>query len=176
MFDLFAQGESATAVDDNGVSIVQLCAYYGDVSALRHLLAYGATLDSLGENVGLNQAAFHCYWKLRLFLVEHGADVNKPLDETGETPLHAVLCTPNRLRHDIVLNILLRHGANPNCTTKPNVATGCFMRDARTKGETPLHRAAAFGTEETVQLLLDAGATRDVKDMNGDSPFSWASW
>jgi len=74
------------------------------------------------------------------------------------------------------LNILLRHGANPNCTTKPNVATGCFMRDARTKGETPLHRAAAFGTEETVQLLLDAGATRDVKDMNGDSPLSWASW
>jgi hypothetical protein len=50
------------------------------------------------------------------------------------------------------------------------------MRDCRTKGETPLHRAAAFGTEETIQLLLDAGAIIDAKDMNGDSPLTWASW
>ena len=32
------------------------------------------------------------------------------------------------------------------------------MRDCRTKGETPLHRAAAFGGEETIDLLLAAGA------------------
>jgi uncharacterized protein len=50
------------------------------------------------------------------------------------------------------------------------------MRECRTKGETPLHRPAAFGTEETIQLLLDAGAAIDAKDMNGDSPLSWASW
>jgi hypothetical protein len=50
------------------------------------------------------------------------------------------------------------------------------MRDARTKGETPLHRAAAFGDEESIQLLLDAGAAIDAKDMSGDSPLSWASW
>lgn len=50
------------------------------------------------------------------------------------------------------------------------------MRDCRTKGETPLHRAAAFGTGGTIQLLLDAGAKRDAKDMNGDSPLSWGSW
>lgn len=49
------------------------------------------------------------------------------------------------------------------------------MRDVRARGETPLHRAAAFCDEETIQLLLDAGATRDAKDMNGDSPLSWAS-
>ena len=50
------------------------------------------------------------------------------------------------------------------------------MRDSRTKGETPLHRAAAFGGEETIQRLLDAGAVKDTKDMNGDTPLSWASW
>ena len=50
------------------------------------------------------------------------------------------------------------------------------MRDCRTKAETPLHRAAAFGTEESIQLLLDARATIDAKDMNGDSPLNWASW
>jgi ankyrin repeat protein len=50
------------------------------------------------------------------------------------------------------------------------------MRDCRTKGETPLHRAAAFGDEEAIQLLLDGGAQLDAKDMNGDTPLSWASW
>ena len=50
------------------------------------------------------------------------------------------------------------------------------MRDCRTKGETPLHRAAAFGSDETIQMLLDAGAVIDAKDANGDTPLSWASW
>jgi hypothetical protein len=54
--------------------------------------------------------------------------------------------------------------------------TGAFMRDCRTKGETPLHRAAAFASEETIQLLLDAGATVDARDVNGDTPLGWASW
>jgi len=56
------------------------------------------------------------------------------------------------------------------------VETGAFMRDCRTRGETPLHRAAAFADEATIQLLLDAGAKIDAKDVNGDSPLTWASW
>jgi hypothetical protein len=51
-----------------------------------------------------------------------------------------------------------------------------FWRDVRTRGETPLHRAAAYAPEETVCLLLDAGADRTIRDANGDSPQSWASW
>jgi ankyrin repeat protein len=43
------------------------------------------------------------------------------------------------------------------------------MRDCRTKGELPLHRAPAFGNEEDIQLLLDVGAVIDAKDANGDS-------
>jgi ankyrin repeat protein len=78
--------------------------------------------------------------------------------------------------HDAVLEVLLAHGADPNCATKPSVATDQFMRDCRTKGETPLHRAAAFGTELTIQMLLDAGARVDAKDMYGDSALGWASW
>jgi ankyrin repeat protein len=54
--------------------------------------------------------------------------------------------------------------------------TGGFMRDVRTRGETPLHRAAAFGDAEAIQLLLEAGAKIDARDANGDSPLTWASW
>ena len=176
VFDYVAAGRPAASADQGRVSLLQWCSYYGDVSAIRFLLANGESLQSLGELYGLNAAAFHGHSRLCLFLIEQGADVNKPQPDTGESPLHAALCTANRQAHDAVLKVLLAKGANPNCVTKPSVATDHFMRDCRTKGETPLHRAAAFGTEATIQMLLDAGARIDAKDMNGDSPLSWASW
>jgi len=176
VFEYLAEGHSATSTDSDGVSLVQWCAYYGDVSAIKFLLANGASLDVLGENLGLMAASFHGHWRLCKFVIERGADVNQPEFATGESALHAALCTTNRVRHNLVLRVLLARGANPNCATKSSVETGGFMRDCRTKGEAPLHRAAAFGDDEAVQLLLDAGAKIDAKDMNGDSPLSWASW
>lgn len=176
VFDYVSQGQPPNSRDKNGVSLIKWCAYYGDVSAIRFLLANGESLDSLGENFDLNGAAFHGHWRLCQFLIEKGADVNHPLPDTGETPLHAALCKANRTEYNLVIKILLTSGANPNCVTKASVETGCFMRDCRTKAETPLHRAAAFGSEETIQLLLEAGAIRDAKDMNGDTPLTWASW
>jgi ankyrin repeat protein len=176
VFDYLAAGHAANSTDAHGTSLLRWCAYYGDVSAIKFLLANGVFIESLGENLDLNGAAFHGHWRLCQFLIERGADVNFPLADTGETPLHAALCTTARLAHDRVLRVLLGAGANPNCVTKPGVETAGFMRDCRTKGETPLHRAAAFGTEETIQLLLDAGARIDAKDAYGDSPLGWASW
>lgn len=176
VFDWVASGRPATATDPHGVALLNWCAYYGDVSAIRFLLGQGVSLATLGENLGLNAAAFHGHWRLVQFLIEQGADVNCPQPDTGETPLHSALCKANRPAYDLVLTILLAHGANPNCATKPGVETGAFMRDCRTKGETPLHRAAAFGTEEAIQRLRDAGAVIDARDMHGDSPLTWASW
>ena len=176
VFEYPAAGHAATSVDSSGTPLIKWCAHYGDVSAMRFLLANGESLQSLGDNLDLNGAAFHGHWRLCAFLIERGADVNKQLPDTGETPLHAALCTTNRLAHDLVIRVLLSHGADPNCVTNPAVETGGFMRDCRTKAESPLHRAAAFGTEDTIQLLLDAGANVEMKDMNGDSPLTWASW
>ena len=176
VFDLIAEGSPPDTKDRDGVSVIQHCAYYGDVSAMKFLLAHGESLRSLGENLGLTTASFHGHWRLCLFLLEQGADANWPSDDTGETPLHAALCKTDRVIYDRVLKVLLARGADPNCATKKGMETGGFMRDCRTKGETPLHRAAAFGNEETIKLLLDAGATIDARDMNGDTPLGWASW
>ncbi|SRR5690606_8424537 len=159
-----------------GVRLINWCAYYGDVSAIRFLLDNGEGLASLGGNLDLNGAVFHGHLELSEFLIENGADVNKALDETGETLLHAALCKTDRKRFDPVLKLLLDRGADPNRKTKPGIATGSFMRDCRTKGEAPLHRAAAFGTEATIRMLIDAGANIEAKDMYGDSPLGWASW
>jgi uncharacterized protein len=176
VFDYLAAGSPATAADANGVPLIQHCAYYGDVSAIRHLLANGASLATLGEDLGLGGACFHGHWRLVQFLIERGADANYTDPTTGETPLHAALCTTERIAHNRVMRVLLADGADPNRATKPDVETGGFMRDVRTCGETPLHRAAAFGDEEAIRLLLEAGARVDAKDAHGDSPLSWASW
>lgn len=176
VFDYVAAGHPAKSADEHGVSLIQWCSYYGDVSAIKFLLAHGESLRSLGEYYGLHATAFHGHSRLCEFLIEQGADVNESQPDTGESPLHAALCTADRRNHDAVLEVLLANGANPNRATKLSVPTDGFMRDCRTKGETPLHRAAAFGTEATIQMLLDAGARIDAKDMNGDSPLGWASW
>ena len=176
VWDYVAQGHAATSFAADGVPLVRWCAYYGDVSAMRFLLDNGESLSSLGENLGLHAAAFHGHWRLCEFLIEQGADVDWAAEDTGETSLHAALCTRRRGAHDLVLRVLLARGADPHRVTKPGVATGSFMRDCRTRGETPLHRAAAFGSEETIDLLLRAGAVREAKDAHGDTPLSWASW
>ena len=176
VFDYLLEGFPAHASDSSGVLLIQWCAYYGDVSAIKLLIDKGESLQSLGENLDLNGASFHGYWKLCQYLIERGADVNYPLPDTGETPLHAALCKSNRPEFTLVVKVLLEHGANPNSITNASIPTDHFMRDIRTRSETPLHRAAAFGTEEVIQLLLDAGPKRDAKDMHGDSPLTWASW
>jgi ankyrin repeat protein len=132
VFEYLAAGQAATSKDESGASLIKWCAYYGDVSAIRFLLANGESLESLGDNLDLNGAAFHGHWQLCQFLIEQGADVNKPLPDTGETPLHAALCTADRRAHDLVIKVLLAHGADPNRATKLAVETGCFMRDCRT--------------------------------------------
>jgi ankyrin repeat protein len=171
-----AAGRPATSTDKHGTSLIRWCAYHGDVSAIRFLLVNGESLQSLGDNLDLNGAAFHGHWQLCQFLIEHGADVNHALRDTGETPLHSALCKANRPVYDRVVKILVDNGANPNVATRPAVETGAFMRDCRTKGETPLHRAAAFASEECICILLDAGAAREAKDIGGDTPLTWASW
>jgi ankyrin repeat protein len=163
-----------TEVD--GASLLRWCAYYGDVSGVRLVLSRGAALSDLGANLDLNGAAFHGHWRLCQFLLEHGASANHALADTGETALHATFCCRDSDAHTEVARVLLAHGARVDATTRVGAATGCFMRDARTRGETALHRAAAFGTQAAVQLLLSAGAAREARDAHGDTPLSWASW
>lgn len=173
VFDYLAHGNAATATDKDGVSLIKRCAYFGDVSAIRFLLANGESLASLAGE--LTAAAFHGHWRLCQFLIENGANVNQAEDETGETPLHSALCKLSA-SHERVVRVLLANGADANVKTTVGAETGGFMRDARTKGETPLHRAAAFASAETIQFLLDAGALKEARDCNGDTPLSWGSW
>jgi ankyrin repeat protein len=113
-------------------------------------------------------------------LLEGGADPNA-VNQCGETALHSSLAKAGEEnvlaadRHTVV-QLLMKHGADPNRRTIPGMVTLGFWRDVRTRGETPLHRAAAYASEETVRFLLGTGADKTIRDANGDSPQSWASW
>src|SRR5687768_7798634 len=138
MLDRITNGQSAHASDSGGVPLIRWCAYYGDVSAVRMLLAHGEALTSLG----LNGAAFHGHWRLCEFLVEQGADVNAADPESGETPLHSALCTTNRAAHDLVVRVLLTNGAGAKV-------------DARDMhGDTPLSWASWYTRPDAILRLL----------------------
>jgi hypothetical protein len=152
------------------------CAYYGDVTALRLLLERGVPDAALGPNLGLTGAAFHGHWRLAQFLIERGADPNHPEPDTGETPLHAALSREAGAAQHQTVRVLLAAGADPAARTVDGAETGSFMRDARTRGETPLHRAAAFASGETIDLLLATGVALDIRDARGETPLGWGSW
>ena len=136
VFEHVGSGHPATT-EANGAKLINWCAYYGDVSGIRFLLANGESMESMNDdgNFALGTACFHGHWQLCQFLIEHGADVNFVPPDTGETPLHSALVKPNSPHFDLVIRLLLGNGANPNVATKPNVETGAFMRDCRTKGK-----------------------------------------
>lgn len=168
--------DGAGVLRERGAELLTWATYYGDVTACRLLVAHGVALSTLGPDLGLNGAAFHGHWQLCEFLLESGANARYIDPETGETPLHSAMCSSDRERYDLVTVVLLRAGADTNAATIPDIETGSFMRDCRTRGETPLHRAAAFCTAQTIALLLEAGADRERKDARGETPLSWGSW
>lgn len=157
------------------VKPLQWLVYFNDTTGIRAVLEAGGDLSSIDLDAELGNAAFFGHWKVADLLINHGADVNSTTGETGETPLHSALAKAGRPYYFYTVKLLVEKGCDINARTKPGLVTSAFMRDVRTKGETPLHRAAAYADVRTIQFLLDHGADKEIKDIHGDTPLSWAS-
>jgi len=175
IFQLFKKKDWKELLHKGPVKLIQWLVYYNDTTAMRAILEKGGTLESISLDDELGNAAFFGHWKVCDFLINQGAEVNAIIGETNETPLHNALCKAGRPYYYYVVKLLVEKGANINAKTIPGKETGAFMRDVRTKGETPLHRAAAYADERTIGFLVENGADKTAKDVNGDSPMSWAS-
>lgn len=174
VFDLLGQpGWHETLASDQ--SPLTWFVYYGDVTAMKAVLGVGGDLANLSLDEELANASFYGHWRMVDFLLARGANPLAAHPRTGETALHGALCKAGRPAFLYVVRLLLEHGADPNARTVPGKETGAFMRDVRTKGETPLHRAAAYGDADIVRALLDRGADVQARDAHGDTPLSWAS-
>jgi ankyrin repeat protein len=90
------------------------------------------------------------------FLVQSGADIDKPSGSFAETPLIKA-CSERKWK---IANWLLQNGANPNIGSKHNAF--------------PLNYAARLGGVETAKLLLKRGAKVDSVDFESMTPLDWA--
>jgi len=181
--ELLDQGVNPNCKDESGrgplltfyPEIIKILIDYGaipneQVNELGHSILSGLCYaSSIFEAKGTNQA--EC---IKL-LLDNGANVELGFLASKETPLHhATACMGNE--NFEVIKLLLQNQANPNAKTIPNIDSHNFYHGAKTKAETPLHRAAAFCSMETIELLLKFGARKEILDRNGDSPLSWACW
>jgi hypothetical protein len=135
VLDYVKQGHPPSSKTTDGTSLMQWCGYYGDVSAIKFLLEKGEKLESLGEDMGINAAAFHGHWRLCQFLVENGANVNCRGTDTGETPLHSALSSHRVTQHSVV-KVLIGGGADPNIATSLSAESGASHLLARQRQTT----------------------------------------
>lgn len=188
MLDAFVKGDLATAeqlalqgADINFTDQWLNCAVFtaaweGNIEALELCHRLGAELE-LEDNNPLCNAAYNGQYESVKWLAEHGANTNFSFKKTGENALHYTISKTTELDERTgIVSLLIKSGTDVNKKTIKGESTLCFMRDAFLKAETPLHRAAAYGNEAIIKLLLDAGADPSAKDANGDTPISWGSW
>lgn len=171
---LLDEGADPNSTDEHGCGT--LLAFHPAI--VEYLLSRGADPNIQKNQVGASVLAGLAYANqldcVRL-LLRAGARVNEGREESGETPLHHALVSRLPDRTPLV-ELLLEHGADPNARTKPGISSFNYGGDLRTRGETPLHRAAAYSPAETIALLTAAGADLTIRDINGDSPITWALW
>lgn len=175
IFELMKQPQWKEYLQQGVIKPLQWLVYYNDTTGLKAVVDKGGNLDSIDVNTELGNAAFFGHWKVCDFLIQNGADVNYKVDKTHETPLHNALSKAGRPYYFYVVKLLVEKGADVNAKTVPGIETEAFMRDVRTKGETPLHRAAAYAEEQTIEFLIQHGADKEAKDAYDNSPLSWAS-
>ncbi|MFA6084579.1 MAG: ankyrin repeat domain-containing protein [Mucilaginibacter sp.] len=173
---LVSQGANINYNDPWGNCAVFSAAWEGNIKALDLYYNLGALIE-LEDNNPLCNAAFNGKVESVKWLLEKGAHPNFSFKQTGENALHYTICKTSEIEERTeIVRLLVDAGTDVNKKTKKGEVTLCFMRDAFLKAETPLHRAAAYGNERIIKLLLNAGANPSEKDANGDSPISWGSW
>ena len=174
VFELLRLPDWRSVLGEGPFMPAQWFVYYGDVTALKAVLEAGGDLG-LDLDRELGHAAFFGHWRVVDFLLTRGANPRTALPDTGETPLHGALAKAGRPYYLYTVRLLVENGADVNARTIPDRETQAFMRDARTRGETPLHRAAAYADASTIAYLLEKGADPASRDAHGASPLTWAS-
>ncbi|MEZ5043331.1 MAG: ankyrin repeat domain-containing protein [Saprospiraceae bacterium] len=173
---LISQGADVNALDDWRNSTLSNAIWDERTQVMDFLFKHGARIHINGGHNLIMHACFNGKYKSVLWLLDKGVNPNFLLESTGETPLHYTIVKQDDSVRTEIVKALIDAGADVNKKTIPKTETACFMRDAYLKGETPLHRAAAYGDEEMIKALKDAGADLTIKDANGDTPLSWGSW
>lgn len=142
---LVAKGARLTVERDDNCfkSALHAASYAGQEQNVKALLELGSDVNLIGGRSGtcLQGAASQGWAETVTILLDAGADVNESkAGKSGSALMAAIDCE----KHEIV-KILLERGADPSLR-------------AKTMYQFPIQAAAYHGNENTVQLLVDAGA------------------
>lgn len=105
---------------------------------------------------------------LQLYL-DSGADINLPSAVNGLTGLHSGA----KLNKPEVVAFFIEAGADVNRKSHDDAPTSSDD-PPRTYGEAPLHLAAAFADKEVIELLLAAGADKELLSSKRETPLEYA--
>jgi len=159
----------------SGAAPLDAALHGGHLQLFEFLLEAGADPNGIGygSKTPLMAAVNYQFLESIELLLKNGADVNLASPLTGETPLHVAALRGFAEKSTECVRVLLDAGANPNVHTKANVVTPSLASGTTVCAETPLHFAAAFGDEEMVRLLIDAGADIHAENAHGETARIW---
>lgn len=164
----------------------------GAMKAGAVLLKRGADLNAIDPDhaTALVLAIINYHYDFAAMLLEHGADPNIA-DTTGMAALYAAvdmhslpwmfgrpeLPAPSKITQLELMEMLLKHGANPNAALK-SVQFQRAHTDgdiALGEGSTPFHRAAKAADVPVMKLLLTYGADPKAVMKNGNNALMLAA-
>jgi ankyrin repeat protein len=167
-----AAGANVNSANPFHVTPLLEAAGQGHLEMARYLIDRGAQIDytAMSEGSPLMLVAFIGRVEFIRLFVAAGANVNLALPSGGETALHMAAVT----NKSAAASALLDAGADPNLHVKSGVTTSMFDGGAKLWAETPFHYAAAYGDEEMIQAMLQAGADRAARNTHGETPLEYA--
>jgi ankyrin repeat protein len=155
-------GVDPNTVDSQGYTALQRAAIAGNLQLVTLLVQYGANMTALSMNqfgdLPIHLAVAYGHENIVQWMLDNGVPVDIR-NRLGATPLHSAVYN-NRME---IARYLLDSGAAVN------------DRVINEDNRTALHEAAAVGSTDMVQLLLDRGA--DINAITSDenqTPLHWA--
>jgi ankyrin repeat protein len=143
-----------------GADTIFMAAENGDLLRVRELVEAGVDVNAMeNKATPLMLASARGNFEVAVYLIDHGADVNKVGNATGPAITWAIENESNDAAETIAL--LVKKGANVNVSLKT--------------GYTPLHWAVESNLPDLVQLMIEHGAKLNVKTKDGDKPFDLIS-
>ena len=142
----------ANAVTEQGISLLQLAAYYRNQEAIDVIVRYKNRLD-IFESATVGDVK-----SVEQLLMKHDGQINT-YSSDGFTPLTLAAY----FGHLDVVKLLLEHHANPN------IAANNQMRVC------PLHSACAISNYEIAELLIKAGADVNARQHSDITPLHSAA-
>jgi len=185
---LLEHGIDIHAKDKYGNSAICDAARLGYDKVVEILVKFGANVNdtNLDSCTPLILAAEEGYEQVAAILVENGANVNAK-SEQGKTALHVAAAKKSApmvrllLEHEVDVNERDQEGNTALAVTLWDESLTLKVLDCgvnidaqNTNLETALHWAAYYGNKNTVRLLLNYGADRNLKDKRGRTPIEWA--